>query len=242
MPSIRKLPSGKYNCQVRSKGIKTQSKTFSTYKEAQTWGVLKEANLNINKPDLETGATFKDMGLRYMAAVLKGRSSEKEFRGKIERMSLHFPQPFNNITKWDVNDYKHMRLDEVSSTTCRDELLALSRIFRWVRRELLIEIHNPCQDIAFPKASKPRKKVVTKQEMALLLKDIEEHSRSPHLPAAIELAYETAMRRSEILKLTTTCLQLDERLLMVIDGKTGDRLVPLTRRAASSPGWPHHFN
>lgn len=39
------------------------------------------------------------------------------------------------------------------------------------------------------------------------------------------------MRRSEILKLTPRLLNLAERTVSVIDGKTGDRLVPLTLRA-----------
>lgn len=35
----------------------------------------------------------------------------------------------------------------------------------------------------------------------------------------VELAYETAMRRSEILKLTKDCLHLHDRIADVIDGK-----------------------
>ncbi|OAM80050.1 hypothetical protein A3840_01995 [Devosia elaeis] len=51
--------------------------------------------------------------------------------------------------------------------------------------------------------------------------------------ALVELAYETAMRRSEIIKLTPRVLHLDERVLSVVDGKTGDRFVPLTTRAVT---------
>jgi integrase len=39
------------------------------------------------------------------------------------------------------------------------------------------------------------------------------------------------MRRSEIVKLMPKHLHLDERVLSVIAGKTGDRAVPLTKRA-----------
>ena len=89
-----------------------------------------------------------------------------------------------------------------------------------------MDISNPCTDIALPKASKPRDKVVSPEEMEMLLK-----AMSPRMAVIIELAYETAMRRSEILKLTPSCLHLDKRILDVIDGKTGSRAVPLTRRA-----------
>lgn len=47
----------------------------------------------------------------------------------------------------------------------------------------------------------------------------------------VELAFETAMRRSEILKLTEEDLHLEERFLRVVEGKEGSRDVPLTRRA-----------
>ena len=46
-----------------------------------------------------------------------------------------------------------------------------------------------------------------------------------------QTAFETAMRRSEILKLECKNLCLDERYLSVIDGEDGSRDVPLTLRA-----------
>ena len=45
--------------------------------------------------------------------------------------------------------------------------------------------------------------------------------------AIVELAYETAMRRGEIVKLKPKHLHLEDRILSVVDGKTGDRSVPL---------------
>ena len=54
---------------------------------------------------------------------------------------------------------------------------------------------------------------------------------SPMMADIFELAYETAMRRSEIISLQKCNLYLKDRLLQVIDGKQGDRFVPLTYRA-----------
>jgi integrase len=47
----------------------------------------------------------------------------------------------------------------------------------------------------------------------------------------VEVAYETAMRRSEILKLTPSSMHLQDRIADVVDGKNGTRSVPLTHRA-----------
>lgn len=50
----------------------------------------------------------------------------------------------------------------------------------------------------------------------------------------VEIGYETAMRRSEIVKLQVKHLHLEQRLLSVVNGKEGDRSVPLG--AISTPG------
>ncbi len=226
MASIRKLISGKYNCQIRRKGIKSRSKTFETFEEANAWALSQDGSIPSPHAVYQIKSTFKELGLRYIATVLKGRPSQNEQLRRINRMASHFPQRFDHITKWDVNSYKNKRLVTVSGSTCRDELLILSRLFKWVKRELLIDLPNPCEEVALPRASKPRNKVITPEELDAMLELI-----SPNIRPVIELAFETAMRRSELLRLTPKCLHLSDRLLDVIDGKTGDRSVPLTKRA-----------
>lgn len=231
MASISKLPNGKYYCQVRKKGIKPAYRTFQSLKDAEEWCVKIEGRghgtSDQDQPrERPNNLTFKTVGLRYCKEVLGGKSSQKNQIYRIERMANFFDCPLRQITKWDVQDFKYHRLETVSGTTCRDELLILSRIFKWAKQELLMDIENPCKEIAFPRANKPRSKVITKEELSALLEEM-----TDIMKPVIELAFETAMRRSEILRLTPSCLHLDERMLDVIDGKTGSRTVPLTRRA-----------
>ena len=54
---------------------------------------------------------------------------------------------------------------------------------------------------------------------------------SPRMAVIVAFAYETAMGRGEILKLTVRDLHLEQRFLRVVDGKEGFRDLPLTRRA-----------
>lgn len=231
MPSIRKLPSGKYYCQVRISGQKPTYKAFDHEEDAIRWGKEQEyiakTNKSIDQPVTQLGDdTFYEVGLRYCHTVLRAKPSQQIAELRVRRMAPHFPQPLKRITKQDVNHYRLLRLSEVSTTTCRDELLFLSRVFKWVKAELLLEIENPCETISIPKPNKPRDKVITKEELTSLLGVM-----SPEMALIVELAWETAMRRSEIFKLTPRCLHLEERLLDVIDGKTGNRSVPLTARA-----------
>ena len=227
MASITKLRSGRYYCQIRQKGCKPLYKSFDTRSEAVSWAEKQEQALHFQVPPtcLE-GETLRDIGQRYCLTVLRGRSSQRETSGRINRMGKCFPQAFTDITKRDVNDYRITRLKTVSPTTCRDEMVLLSRLFKWVQREYLIEMDNPCLGVVIPKALKPRDKVVTPDEMQQLLATM-----TPVMSMVIELAYETAMRRAELLKLTPQDLHLEERLLDVVDGKTGSRSVPLSRRA-----------
>ncbi len=231
MASITKRPNGIYYCQVRLTGAKSRFMTFQSRLEAEKWAAEQEREirmlLSFKKP-LTTLAdeTIWDVGRRYCLTVLRGKPSCHETELQLKRISKHFPQRFKNINKFDINNYRIKRLETVNSTTCRDDLVLISRLFRWVSREFLLELPNPCDGVKIPKANKPRDKVVTEEEMKQLLSVM-----TPIMRMVIELAYETAMRRSELLRLTPECLHLEERLLDVVDGKTGSRTVPLSRRA-----------
>lgn len=231
MASIKKTRTGTYHCQVRIAGFKARRKTFQSREEATAWAseqefALRRAIAERTTPATLGDETLRELGLQYCRTMLRGKSSEYQTTRRIERMATHFPQPFKEITKWDVNNYRITRLQTVSTTTCRHELVLINRLFRWVKREFLIDIDNPCEHVAFPKPRKPRDKVVEEHELKLLMK---------HLPPAVvpvvELAYETAMRRSEIVNLRVKHVHLNQRIVSVVDGKEGDRSVPLSTRA-----------
>lgn len=227
MANIRLLPSGSYNVQVRIKGQKPSSKTFPTEGEAHAWGQQQEALGKAYRAFQEQHKlSVKTLGLAYAQAKLLGRQSYGKCLMIAEQLGEAFPVSIDDLTPRMVNDFKLRRLGEVSSETCRGQLAFLSRFYRYAKRELLIEVVNPVSSIVMPAASKPNDKVVSRGELDLLLGGLK-----PVMRIIVELAYETAMRRSEIIKLTPSCLHLEERIVDVIDGKTGTRNVPLTRRA-----------
>lgn len=221
MANIRSLPSGNWNAQVRLKGEPQRSKTFPTEVEALAWASEQEAVTKHQKTH-----TIYTLGMAYRESHLKGRGSYNHSLVIIKQLAQSFPDPIHEITARQVNDFKLMRLKVVRPSSCRTQLAFMSRFFRYAKRELLIDIPNPVADIALPAPSKPSEKVVSKHELEELLAEL-----SPTMATVVELAYETAMRRSEIIKLTMSCLHLEERIADVVDGKTGTRNVPLTRRA-----------
>ncbi|MEW5993453.1 MAG: site-specific integrase [Candidatus Zixiibacteriota bacterium] len=172
-----------------------------------------------------------ELGKRYCDIAMAGKPTQSYARFQLKHITEAFrvnglPSCVGEIKAAHVNAYRLYRLGQVASATCRHDLIFIGRIFNWARREYLVDLPNPVKDIQLPANSKPRNKVVTRAELIVLLEAL-----TPVMRAVVELAYETAMRRSEILKLTPRHLNLAERTVSVIDGKTGDRLVPLTLRA-----------
>lgn len=244
MATIRLLKSGRFNVQIRRKSLKPITRSFDAIEDAENWAREVEQQIgeghipdwnkaHENRHEQEAPParefSFVVLGRRYCHTVLRGRPSCIPTVVTIEKISAHIPEDMREITKFNVNRYRMMRLEQVSSVTCRDELQLIHRIYRWAHRELLLDRRNhpsPIPEITMPPASKPRNRVVEREELELLLSAL-----SPMMRAIVELAYETAMRRGEIVKLKPKHLHLEDRILSVVDGKTGDRSVPLTRRA-----------
>ncbi|MDR7285703.1 integrase [Pseudomonas corrugata] len=221
MANIRLLPSGNWNAQVRPQGKPAQYKTFPTQALAQAWADQLEAVTKTHQTH-----TLYTLGMTYCETLLKGKGSYDHAIKIVDQLFAAFPQSIHDITPQLVNDFKLKRLQTVKPATCRIQLAFMSRFFRFAKRGLLIDIHNPVSDIALPKPDKSSDKVISAGELRQLLNKL-----SPTMALIVELAYETAMRRSEILKLTVNCLHLEERIADVIDGKNGTRSVPLTLRA-----------
>ncbi|NMP17518.1 site-specific integrase [Thalassotalea sp. Y01] len=223
MATIRQLKSGNWNVQIRVKGQPVKTKTFSSHRTAQLWADEQEILIKTSSQP-----TIYQLGLKYRESVLKGRGSYSNSIHKLNTLNKYFSQPASTITPEQVNDFKHTRLSYVKPDTVIADIALMSRIFKWANDEFIITCENPTKKIKYPRAAKPRNRVIEKHELL----DLMSHT-SPAMATIFELAYETSMRRSEILSLRVYDLHLSDRLLSVINGKQGDRLVPLTKRAVT---------
>lgn len=71
MPTIRQLPSGLWNVQVRAKGHKARSASFPTKSEAQAWS---EQQLRKIKDQLPARTLF-NLGEQFVSIGLLGNST-----------------------------------------------------------------------------------------------------------------------------------------------------------------------
>jgi site-specific recombinase XerD len=163
MANIRSLPSGNWNAQVRLKGKPAQSKTFPTQALAQAWADQLEAVTKEHQTH-----TLYTLGMTYCETLLKGKGSYDHAIKIVAQLYAAFPQSIHDITPQLVNDFKLKRLQTVKPATCRIQLAFMSRFFRFAKRGLLIDIHNPVSDIALPKPDKSSDKVISAGELRQL--------------------------------------------------------------------------
>ena len=198
---------------------KNQSvKTLASHAAVARWVERQERKINEEHP------TFQDAGHTYCHEMLESKPSQLIAFNRIDRIATHpnMQKRLDKITLQDIHAFKQTRLNEVTKTTCRDELMMIRRIFRWYIPEYHArtgnQMPNPCDHIVIPPANKTRDRVVTRDELKRLL-----GAMTSEMAVIVELAYETAMRRSEILKLTADDLYLESRFLRVVEGKEGSR-------------------
>ncbi len=122
--------------------------------------------------------------------------------------------------------FRDWRLQSVKPATVVRDIGVIQAAVNWARQEQEIDCHFP--NVKLPKVGRQPFHVVTEQELERILA----HTNNEQLKRAAWIAYETAMRRSEILGFKLTNLDADRQTLYLPDTKTGDgRHVPLSTKA-----------
>ena len=238
MATIRKLPSGKWNAQVRIKGRPTQTKTFFTIEEAEQWSADCEVRFKRSE------STLKALTPVYLEEVLtkngKQRGGYDSIRNRLVNLDKHFGStPLEKITSENVATYKVERLKKAANGTVRLELQLLSRFLRWAASEKGVACNDVVKPVRLPEAGKPRDKILTHLQYQMILERVET-CRSKlsgclqgmsEAKAIIILAWETAMRRGEILALSPSMIDFRQRVIHLADHQTKNaeaRDVPLS--------------
>jgi len=227
MATIRQLPSGKFNAQVRVKGFPQKTITRDSYSECEQAANEYLASL---KPSTNTVET---LNTPYMSEIMiragKKRGGYVATYHRLLTISRVISQPLENLTKEDVIAYRNERVKHVSGSTVRLELQLLSRLLRWAADEKGVKCTDVVAGVKLPEAGKPRDAIVEPLQLQMILSLASEKSKP-----IIELAYETAMRRNEILAITPAMVDLNKRIIRLSDDQTKNgegRNVPLSTKA-----------
>ncbi|WP_445776600.1 tyrosine-type recombinase/integrase [Shewanella sp.] len=226
MPTYRKLPSGKINAMVRLSGFPTKSRTFDDRNLAEQWANSYEREIKSDY-QIQLTSNISDVSKKYLESVMVGRGGYESIYYRLKNLGARCAKPLGNITTQDLSALRNARLKEVSPSTVRLELQLLSRLLNFARMELGIANLNPFEDFKLPPANAPRSAILTQIQYQSLLADI-----APKVKPILILAWETSMRRSEILSIKRSSIDWSSCTLNLQETKNGySRDVPLNSRA-----------
>ncbi|MFP3922329.1 integrase [Pseudomonas sp. W5-36] len=224
-----------WRAQIRRKGYPTLSASFDTKAEAQRWAAEIEGDMSrarfVDIREAESTTLFEALK-RYQSEVSVGKKGEKQERVRIQKWqdSDFAHKSLASLRSSDMAAYRDAELRAGKSTaTVRLDLAVISHLYTVAAKDWGIEgLTNPCRAIRMPKGSKQRERRPTGEELKTIYKLAAD--MNPELPIIIELAVETAMRRSELVMLRKD--QVRGKVAFLEDTKNGERRsVPLSSRA-----------
>lgn len=238
MASFRKRGRYQWQAQVRKKGHPPQSKTFETRADAEKWAraieVEMDAGAFVSRAEAES-TTLHDLLERYLEEVTPLKKGAEPETNRLRAMMRHpLARRFvAGIRGMDIARWRDERLRKVAPATVKRDLVLLGHVFEVARKEWGIYMHNPVRDIRLPPSGRPRERRLLSGEDARLLEACGK-ARNPWLLPLVQLALETAMRQSELLRLRWEHIDLNCRTAYLPDTKNGEaRTVPLSTTAVA---------
>ena len=221
--------------QIRLRGQKQLSRTFTFKSDAENWARQSEASIergDLSGPAAEIAASTLDELLdRYERTITwakKGAESEA-YRLKVLRRHSIAALSLNELTPLMVCSYRDDRLKEVSRSSVRRELAVLQHCLEIARTEWNVGVsRNPVAEITKPSENAARQRRIGNDELQRLNEALG-RSRNPMLANVIRFAMRTGMRRGEILSIRWEDIDPEGHTVSLVDTKNGyPRVVPLS--------------
>ena len=125
-----------------------------------------------------------------------------------------------------IAGYRDRALKSLKSSSVNRRLAVISHMFSIAKKEWNYKVDNPVLAIRRPRNPEPRDRRFSQDELDKLLKG---NRADPHMKFIVELALETAMRRSEIANVKPEHVR--GKTLKIVKAKIKPRTIPLTKRA-----------
>jgi integrase len=231
MSTIRKMGKN-WQCLVRVKHHPELSKSFTKHEDAKRWG--NETELKIRREDAGIVKikfpSFKDISLRYLNEVSIHKKCFRLERAIITPLGNEAwsEYPINKITPLVIGKFRDKQREIIKNNSLNRKLDVISTIYTTCKKEWGYPVDNPILSIRRPKNPEPRDRRFTDAELNLLLRG---NRTTEKLRTIIEIALETGMRQSEILRIHPEHIQ--GQTLFIPIAKTKPRTIPLTKKALS---------
>ena len=229
MSTIRKL-RGKWQTIIRIQGHPVISKTFVSKTDASRWGLLTEGKLRREDAGIIKikYPKFEDIARRYIEEISILKRCYQNERSQILMFikQAWAVYPINRIMPHTINKWKEDTLKYNSGGSVNRKLDVLSSMFTTFKKEWGYPVDNPVLQIRRPKRAEPRDRRLSDKEINKLLSG---NRTSPMMKDIIQIALETGMRLSEILRADHD--YIDGNTLKIPIAKTKPRVIPLTNKA-----------
>ena len=217
MASIR-MRDGKYHVNIRRRGSPTVTRTFTSRRAAKSWSKTTEIQMERGEFNPHSNITVEELIKRYAKQVVpkfKG-SNPALYRCKTLRRLLG-KHRVAELTPATLASYRDERLQTIQPNSLRREFGLLSAAINTAAIDWGISIpSNPVQFVRVPKFDDRRDRRLEDGEEERLL-----DTAPPQYQRYIILALETAMRRSELLRMQKSHIDFDKRTLLIPVTKNG---------------------
>lgn len=223
-----------YRVQIKIKGHPALNETFSRKTDAERWAQQKEADIRRGKhfPSQESKKhTLRDAIERYERDILPSRR-----RSKRDSILAWWK---NRLGDYLLSDITSPRITEArdgllrgityrgtkrSPTTCRHYLVILSHVFTVAQKEWNWVTSNPVSNVTKPSPARGRIRFLDEAERKRLLETCRA-SKNSYLHTIVVIAISTGMRRSEILNLCWSDVDLQSGKIVLHETKNNERHV-----------------
>jgi integrase len=233
-----------YQAVIRKKGHKPIKRTFSTKGEAKFWAAEQESLILRKKykdPRLAEAVYLEEALNRYHEYgknILKKSPStldrEQYSHRHITRI-LGAGTPLSEIGSTEISRYQSERLAEnASSSSVRQELAMLSRMFRLANGAWGLSIDNPLTYIDRVPAGPGRERFLSTKEVRIILEEAKNTKNIKFYPFVLLLMH-SGMRTGEAARITTSTVDIENRLITLWQTKSKKpRTIPLTVEVAEA--------
>ncbi len=238
MATIRELESGKWQVQVRHRGMRPAVKSFKTKTEADRWGRLLESEIDrgcfLDRTEAER-TTIGELIDRYLAEVTPTKRATQSETSCLQGLKRRFGKvSAAGLQARHVAAYRDERIGAGrAGGTVIHELNALSHVIDTAIRDWSLPLaSNPVKLVRKPKAAKGRDRRFRDDEQQRLMAACQASRSGFMLTPLVKLALETGMRLGELLSLEWPLIDMQKRVACLPLTKNGEtREVPLSTTA-----------
>ena len=236
MATIRRRGK-KFQVQIRQQGHCSLTKTFSHHSDAKVWARETERDLDrgYRVQNGLTKATLGEILEKYCKEITSHKKGKLVEQRRINRL-LRDPITqiaVKNLSSHIIANFRDRRqLDGLRA--CAYDLVIIRHALEIARKEWgVVLAENPVDQVRKPPPCKPRHRRLEPGDYEALEAAIQ-RCRVTYLWPLINLAIETGMRRGELLSLTWSDIDLNQRTAFLAETKNGTpRTVPLSDEALS---------